>query len=71
MKTGRLLKFQRPSGEVHAYLFSDGGTYKAVLYLFSGPAAGEEPLHTVEGPSEAAVERGVRDWIERHFPRAT
>ena len=36
MKTGRLLKFRRPGGEVHAYLYKEEGQFRAALYLFSG-----------------------------------
>lgn len=74
MKTGRLLKFQRPLGEIHAYLFrEESGGFSGVVYVFSGPQAqpglGEQPAHRLEGPTEAAVESGVRAWVEAHFPR--
>jgi len=77
MKTGRLLKFQRPLGEVHAYLFrEESGAYSCVVYAFAGPRAApgegqgeEQPVQRLEGPSEAAVEANVRAWVEAHFPR--
>lgn len=70
MKTGRLLKFQRPGADVHAYIYRDGGAYRAALYLMS-PAPGRqgEPVHSVSGPTEDSVEEGVRAWVEVHFPR--
>lgn len=71
MKTGRLLKFQREGAELHAYLFrEDQGDFAAVVYVFSGP--GEDPqraVHRESGPSESAVEAGVRAWIDARFPR--
>ena len=71
MRTGRLLKFQRPEGEVHAYLFrEEGGGYSGVLYVLSGPPTGEQDsAHTVLGRTEAEVETGVRAWVDLHFPR--
>lgn len=70
MKTGRLLKFHRPSGEVQAYVYHDGGRFHAALYLLSATASrSSEPLHTFSGRSEAEVEEAVRAWVARHFPR--
>ena len=34
MKTGRLLKFPRPGGDVHAYLYQDGPLVRASLYRY-------------------------------------
>lgn len=67
MKTGRLIKFHRPSGDVQAYLFQDGGLYHGIVYLPSDPEG--EPVHSEDGPTERAVESGVRSWIDRHFPK--
>jgi hypothetical protein len=68
MKTGRLLKFPRPGGDVHAYLYQDGARVRASLYWL---AAGHEraPVHEVAGPSAEEVEATVRAWIDRHFPK--
>jgi hypothetical protein len=69
VKTGRLLKFQRPGGEVHAYFYDDGGVVRASLYLL---AKGYErsPVHEVTGPETEKVEAEVRDWIDCYFPKA-
>ena len=70
MKTGRLLKFHRPAGEVQAYVYHDGGRFHAALYLLSATASRtSEPLHTFSGVSEAEVEEAVRAWVADHFPR--
>ena len=68
MKTGRLLKFQRPGGEVHVYFYDDGGVVRASLYLM---AAGYErsPVHEVTGSDAGEVETDVRDWIDCYFPK--
>ena len=68
MKTGRLLKFHRPGGDVHAYLYSEGGASRAVLYLLA-PGHDREPVHEVRGPSSDDVEHEVRAWIDLHYPR--
>ena len=67
MKTGRLIKFHRPSGDVQAYLFQEGGRYHGVVYLLSDPAG--EAIHAEDGSSESAVEAGVRSWVDDHFPK--
>jgi len=70
MKTGRLLKFQRPAGEVHVYLFREGPQFKAVVYHFaSGEAPGDSPIRSFEGPSESTVEAAMRQWLDERFPR--
>lgn len=71
MKTGRLLKFQRPAGEVQAYLYREGGLVRASVYVLSAhglPA--QQPVHSVSGSSEMAVETDVRAWVDLHFPKA-
>ena len=70
MKTGRLLKFHRPGGEVHAYFYQDGAIAKASLYVRSaeapeGRAADEE----LQAPSGEALDAEVRAWVDAHFPR--
>jgi hypothetical protein len=67
MKTGRLIKFHRPSGDVQAYLFQEGGRYHGLVYLLSDPHS--EPIHSEDGANEPTVEAGVRSWIDRHFPK--
>jgi hypothetical protein len=67
MKTGRLLKFRRPGGEVHAYLYREEGQFRAALYLSGGREDGA-PLQTLSGPVESAVEQDVRAWVDAHFP---
>ncbi|MGE0454736.1 MAG: hypothetical protein AB7O37_10485 [Vicinamibacteria bacterium] len=68
MKTGRLLKFQRPGAEIHAYLYQDGDVFKAAVFVRPG-AAEREPSHEVSGAGPEEVERQVRAWIEARFPR--
>lgn len=68
MKTGRLLKFRRPGGEVHAYLYKEEGLFRAALYLLSGEGEDAAPLQTLSGPVESGVEQDVRAWVDAHFP---
>ena len=73
MKTGRLLKFRRPGGDIHAYLYLEADAVRAALYLFTpGPAhaADRAPVHEIRGTSPEAVEAEVRAWIDAHYPRA-
>ena len=67
MKTGRLLKFRRPGGEVHAYLYKEEGQFRAALYLLSGEGE-DAPVQTLSGPVESGVEHDVRAWVDAHFP---
>ncbi len=67
MKTGRLIKFQRPDGDIQAYLFQDDGRFHGVVYRLADPAG--SPIHREDGTSEHTVEQGVRSWVERHFPK--
>jgi hypothetical protein len=70
VKSGRLLKFHRPGGDVHAYLYRDGPVVRAALYVMSPAREGDsEPQHVISGPSEEQVEAEVRAWIEARFPR--
>lgn len=71
MKTGRLLKFQRPGGEIHAYLYREGTQFRASVYrMTSTRGTSNEPLHKVEGRTEADVEAAVRSYVEERFPKA-
>lgn len=70
MKTGRLLKFHRPGGDVQAYVYLDGGRFHAALYLFSAVSSHtNDPIHALQAPTEAEVEAAVRAWVDRHYPR--
>jgi hypothetical protein len=71
MKTGRLLKFTRPGGEVHAYLYRESSLFRAALYVVSGPARRGDAVHALAGASETAVEHDVRSWVDEHFPKET
>ena len=66
MKTGRLMKFHRPGGDVHAYLYLEGDAARAVVYL---PGHDRGPVHEVRGASPDEVETEVRAWIDAHYPR--
>lgn len=70
MKTGRLLKFHRPKGEVHAYLYRDGQVFRASVYLMSPEkGAPSQPLERIEAASEADLERAVRAYVDERFPK--
>jgi hypothetical protein len=70
MKTGRLLKFHRPGGEVHAYVYREGALVHAALFVLSPQAkASPEPMQSFSGGDDMEVEASVRAWIEEHFPR--
>ena len=68
MKTGRLLKFRRPGGEIHAYLYKEEGQFRAAVYLLSTEGDDKGPLQTLAGPVESGVEQEVRAWVDTHFP---
>jgi hypothetical protein len=70
MRTGKLLKFQRPGGDIQAYLYREGSVAKAAVYVRSAqPTLGADPVHTISGASELGVEAEVRKWVESHFPK--
>jgi hypothetical protein len=70
MKTGRLLKFRHPAGNVQAYIYRDAGTYRAAIYLLApGRGADAQPIHTISGADEAAVEAALREWISTQLAR--
>jgi hypothetical protein len=68
MKTGRLLKFHRPDGNVHAYFYAEGEAVRAALYLMA-PGREHAPVHEIRGASSDEVETAVRAWIDAHYPR--
>lgn len=68
MKTGRLLKFRRPEGDLHAYLYLEGESARAALYRLA-PGQPREPLHEIRGRTAEEVEASVRAWIEAHYPK--
>ena len=69
MKTGRLLKFHRPGVDVHAYLYREADLVHASIFVLSGTNAGRRPMAVLSGASEDEVERELREWVERQFPR--
>ena len=70
MKTGRLLKFHRPGGDVHAYVYRDGPLVHAALFVLSPQSSrSTEPMQKFSGGNDMEVEASVRAWIEEHFPR--
>jgi len=68
VKTGRLLKFHRPGGDVQAYLYQEAGVFRASVFVLGPSGRKDEPLQILTGPSETAVERELRAWVEAHFP---
>jgi len=69
MKTGKLLKFHRPGGDIQAYVYEDSGVARANLYLLAPGSRPGEPLRRISGASVAEVEEELRAWVDRHFPR--
>jgi hypothetical protein len=71
MKTGKLLKFQRPGAEVQAYVYREGALVRANVYV--SPQQGGQPAaqaaHTVSGANEQGVEADVRAWVDAHYPK--
>ena len=67
MKTGKFLKFTRPAGEVHAYLYLEDDRFKAAVYLPG--RTGQAPEHTIDGPTEGEVEEALRAWVDSKYPR--
>lgn len=68
MKTGRLLKFHRPGGEVQAYLYREAGVFRASVFVLGAGHRRDVPLETLTHETEAGVERDLRAWVDRHFP---
>ncbi len=69
MKTGKLMKFSRASGDLQAYLYRDADLFRASLYLLSGGVRSHEPVHTLADANEDALLAGVRAWVQEHHPR--
>jgi hypothetical protein len=69
MKTGKLLKFQRPGAAIHAYLYKEGASFMASLYVMDPRKPARDAAHTVRGETEAGVERDVRAWVEKNYPK--
>jgi hypothetical protein len=67
LKTGKFLKFTRPAGEIHAYLYLEEGRFRAAVYVAG--RTGQAPEHTIDGPTEAKVEEDLRAWVDRQYPR--
>ena len=71
MKTGRLLKFHRPGGDVQAYVYREGDEYRAAVYVAaSGRDLASRPAESFSGATEKGVEDEVRRWVERNYPKA-
>jgi len=68
LKTGRLLKFHRPGGDVHVYLYVEGETVRAAVYTLD-QGDSHSPLHEILGGSTEEVETAARAWIDLHYPR--
>ena len=68
MKTGRLLKFQRPGGDVQAYLYQEAGSFHASVFVQGPSARTGDAQATLTGETEAAVESALRAWVEEHYP---
>jgi hypothetical protein len=68
VKTGRLLKFHRPGGDVQAYLYQEGGLFRASVFVLGPSGRRDAPVETLTGESEAAVERELRAWVDARYP---
>ena len=53
---------------MQAYLYQEGGVFRASVFVLGPSGRKDEPLQILSGPSESAVERELRAWIEAHFP---
>jgi hypothetical protein len=71
VRTGRLLKFHRPGGDIQAYVYREGAGFCASVFQVGGPTRREAPLHTLTGPTETAVEQALRAWLDVHYPKKT
>jgi hypothetical protein len=71
VKTGRILKFHRPGGDVQAYLYQEGGVFRASVFVLGPSGRKDEPLEILTGGSESAVELELRAWIEKNYPTSS
>ena len=69
MRTGRLLKFGRPGGDIQAYVYREGGVFCASVFRVAGASEGDRPLHTLTAATEDSVERALRAWVDEHYPK--
>jgi hypothetical protein len=53
---------------VQAYLYQEGGVFRASVFVVGPSGRKDEPLQILTGPSESAVEGELRAWVESHFP---
>ena len=53
---------------MQAYLYQEGGVFRASVFVLGPSGRKDEPLQILTGPSESAVERELRAWVESHFP---
>jgi len=53
---------------VQAYLYQEGGVFRASVFVLGPSGRKDEPLQILTGPSESAVESELRAWVESHFP---
>jgi hypothetical protein len=70
MKTGRLIKFQRPGGDVHVYVYREANEFRASIFMLAPGQARQEPLETLSGPSETELEARLRAWVDERYPKA-
>jgi hypothetical protein len=66
VKTGRLLKFQRPGAEIHAYLYQEEDACRASIFVRPGTG---QPAEEVRAEDMAELEQAVRSWIDGRFPK--
>lgn len=71
MKTGRLLKFVRPGAEIQAYIYRDGAVVHGTVYVVSRGTAELQAKENLRGSNEDGVEREIRAWIDKHYPKGT
>lgn len=53
---------------MQAYLYQEGGVFRASVFVLGPSGRKDEPLQILTGPSESAVESELRAWVESHFP---
>ena len=56
---------------MQAYLYQEGGVFRASVFVLGPSGRKDEPLQILTGPSESAVESELRAWVEAHFPAPT